>query len=42
MTPDELSDRLLAFAVEVGRIVDKLPQTKFGQQVAGQFVRCGT
>jgi four helix bundle protein len=42
MTPEELSDRLLTFAVRIGKIVDVLPDTRVGRHVAGQIVRCGT
>jgi four helix bundle protein len=42
MSPQELSDRLWAFAARVGRIVDALPDTRLGRHVAGQLVRCGT
>ena len=42
MTPEELSDRLLDFAVRVGKVVDALPNTRLGRHVAGQLVRCGT
>ena len=42
MTPDELSERLLEFAVRVGKVVDALPDTRLGRHVAGQLVRCGT
>lgn len=42
MTPDELSERLLNFAVRVGKVVDALPDTRLGRHVAGQLVRCGT
>ncbi len=42
MTPDELSDRLLEFAVRVGKVVDALPDTRLGRHVAAQLVRCGT
>jgi four helix bundle protein len=42
MSPEELSDRLLDFAVETGRITERLPRTRFGQHVAGQLVRSGT
>lgn len=42
MTPDDLSERLLNFAVRVGRVVDALPDTRLGRHVAGQLVRCGT
>ncbi len=42
MTPEELSERLLDFAVRVGKVVDSLPDTRMGRHVAGQLVRCGT
>src|SRR5437016_3804280 len=42
MTPEELSDRLIDFAVRVGRVVDELPDTRLGRHIAGQLVRCGT
>jgi four helix bundle protein len=42
MTPDELSERLLNFAVRIGKTVDALPQTRLGRHIAGQLVRCGT
>jgi four helix bundle protein len=42
MTPDELSERLLHFAVRVGKVVDALPDTRLGRHIAGQLIRCGT
>jgi four helix bundle protein len=42
MTPDELSERLLDFAVRTGNVVDSLPDTRLGRHIAGQLVRCGT
>jgi four helix bundle protein len=42
VTPEELCERLLDFAVMMGRIVDLLPDTRLGRHVAGQLVRCGT
>jgi four helix bundle protein len=39
---DELSERLLMFAVRVGAVVDGLPDTKMGRHVASQLVRSGT
>lgn len=42
MTSDELEERLLAFSVAIGKIVDALPDTRMGRHVAGQLVRCGT
>lgn len=42
MTPDELAERLLEFAVRIGKVVDALPDTRLGRHVGGQLVRCGT
>ncbi len=42
MTSKELSDRLLAFAVRICKVVDALPGTPTGRHVVGQLVRCGT
>ncbi len=42
MKGDELAERLLDFAVRVGKVVDALPRTRLGRHVAGQLVRCGT
>lgn len=42
MNPEELSDRLLDFAVRVGKVVDALPDTRLARHIAGQLVRCGT
>ena len=42
MNSDELSDRLWHFAARAGKVVDALPDTRLGRQVAGQLVRCGT
>ena len=42
MTPDELSERLLDFAVRIGKVVDALPDTRLGRHIAGQLIRCGT
>jgi four helix bundle protein len=40
MTSDELSQRLIDFAARIGKVVDALPDTRMGRQVAGQLVRC--
>ena len=40
--PEQLSDRLLDFAVEVLRMVDALPKTLAGRHVGGQLIRAGT
>jgi len=42
MKGDDISERLLDFAVRVGKVVDALPDTRLGRHVADQFVRCGT
>ena len=42
MRPQDLSERLLEFAVRIGKVVDALPDTRLGRHVAGQLVRCGT
>jgi len=42
MTPDELSERLIDFAVRSGKLTDALPETRLGKHIAGQLVRCGT
>ena len=39
---DQLSDRLLDFAVEVIKITDALPNTVTGRHVGGQLIRAGT
>lgn len=38
----DLEERLLDFAVRVGKVVDALPETRMGRHIAGQLVRCGT
>jgi four helix bundle protein len=42
VTPDDLAERLLDFAVRIGKVVDALPRTRLGRHIAGQLVRCGT
>ena len=37
-----LQQRLLIFAVRVGRIIDRLPRTQMGRHICRQLVRCGT
>ena len=39
---DDISERLLDFAVRVGKVVDALPDTRLGRHVAGQLIRSGT
>ncbi len=40
--PIPLDERVLEFAVRVGRVVDALPDSRSGRHVAGQLIRCGT
>jgi four helix bundle protein len=40
--PEQLSDRLLDFAVAIIKITDALPNTVAGRHVAGQLIRAGT
>jgi len=42
MTPDELSERLLDFAVRIAKVVDALPNTRRGRHVGDQLIRAGT
>ena len=42
MTPDELAERLVGFAVRIGKVVDALPDSRLGCHIAGQLVRSGT
>lgn len=38
----EIEERLMDFAVRVGKTVDALPETRLGRHIAGQLVRSGT
>jgi hypothetical protein len=38
----DLEDRLLEFAVAVVELTDDLPNTRAGNHIAGQHLRCGT
>ncbi len=42
MTPEEVTERLLDFAVRVGKAVNALSATRLGRHVAAQLVRAGT
>ena len=42
LTKEELEERLLDFAMRIGKLVDALPETRLGRHVAGQLIRCGT
>ena len=41
-TAEALSERLLDFAVRVGKVVNALPDSRLGKHIAGQLVRSGT
>ncbi|MFO1002032.1 MAG: four helix bundle protein [Planctomycetaceae bacterium] len=38
----DLEERLLDFAVRVGKAIDALPESRLGRHIAGQLVRSGT
>ena len=38
----DLEDRLIDFALRISDIVEALPNTKLGNHIGGQLVRCGT
>jgi four helix bundle protein len=38
----DLEDRLLEFAAKIVQLADSLPNTKAGNHIAGQLLRCGT
>ena len=38
----EMEERLLDFAVRIGKVVDALPDSRMGRHIAGQLVRSGT
>jgi len=40
--PGDLAERLLGFAVRVGKVVNALPATRLGRHVAAQLIRSGT
>src|SRR5689334_8327438 len=42
MKGDDISERLLDFAVRVLRLVQALPKNTAGRHVGGQLIRCGT
>ena len=39
---NNLEDRLIDFAVRIGKTVDALPETRLGRHISGQLVRSGT
>lgn len=42
MTPQQLEDRLIDFAVSIVTVVEALPSSKAGNHIAGQLIRSGT
>jgi len=38
----DLQDRLIDFAVRIVRVAEALPDTKIGNHIRGQLLRCGT
>lgn len=38
----DIEERLLDFAVRIGKVIDSLPETRLGRHIAGQLVRSGT
>ena len=42
MTPDELEERLIVFAVRILKVANRLGSTLAGRHIAGQLVRSGT
>jgi four helix bundle protein len=38
----DLEDRLLEFTVRLTKVIDALPNSRTGNHVAGQLLRCGT
>lgn len=39
---EDIEERLLDFAVRVGKAIDALPDTRLGRHIASQLVRSGT
>jgi four helix bundle protein len=42
ITPNEMEQRLIEFAVRVIRLVDALPETPAGKHIGRQLLRSGT
>jgi len=42
LTAEDLSERLLGFAVRAAKVAGALPHTHLGRHVAGQLIRSGT
>jgi four helix bundle protein len=42
LSPEDLEDRLIDFAVRIGKVADALPENRLGRHIADQIVRSGT
>ena len=42
LSPEDLEDRLIDFAVRIGEVADALPDNRLGRHIADQIVRSGT
>jgi four helix bundle protein len=42
MRGDELSDRLIDFAVQIIALASRLPKNAVGRHIGGQMIECGT
>ena len=40
--PYDLSERLLKFTIRLIKLVERIPNTRVGNHIAGQLLRCGT
>ena len=40
--PYELGERLLEFTIRIIKLVEQIPNTRTGNHIAGQLLRCGT
>ena len=38
----DLENRLIDFAISISEIVEKLPNTRIGNQIGNQLIKCGT
>ena len=42
MKSKDIEDRMLEFAVRIGRVVNSLPENRLGRHIANQLIRSGT
>ncbi len=38
----DLEDRLIDYAIRISKIVEEFPNTKLGNQIGNQLIKCGT